>query len=180
MHKPIKRFFILAALIAAAISTTARAGLFDDNDARKAINTLTAQQQSDKAAHEAQFSRIDANIRSIETSIKNLGLVELAGQIDSLKADIKSLRGQQEVLTNSIETTQKKQRDFYLDLDSRIKRLEETAAAPPPAPVSVAPPAVAPVVAAPAPTPAPVVVSAPPVESRSVPQPPPMPGTKKK
>ncbi|MGB8338211.1 MAG: YbgF trimerization domain-containing protein [Burkholderiales bacterium] len=161
----------------------AHAGLFDDDDARKAINTLNTQQKADKAANEAQFARIDANVKAIENSVKSLGLVELVAQIDALKTEIKSLRGQQEVLNNSIEITQKKQRDFYLDLDSRIKRLEET---PQPAPVSSLPPATVtssvPVITS-SPTtvitssPAPVV-SAPPVNT--VPQPPAMPGTKKK
>jgi TolA-binding protein len=176
-----KLFFGLMLLVLA--SANAQAGLFDDDDARKAINTLNTQMKADKAANEAQFSRIDANVKSIENSVKSLGLVELAAQIDSLKTEIKSLRGQQEVLNNSIETTQKKQRDFYLDLDSRIKRLED---APPPAPVSSLPPATVisstPVITS---TPATVVTSSPaPVISApqviSVPQPPTMPGTKKK
>jgi TolA-binding protein len=172
------------ALVLAGLATTsAHAGLFDDDDARKAINTLNTQQKAEKAANEAQFARIDANVKSIENSVKSLGLVELVAQIDALKTEIKSLRGQQEVLNNSIETTQKKQRDFYLDLDSRIKRLEET---PAPAPVSSLPPATVisstPVTAS-SPTtmitssPAPVI-AAPPVTT--VPQPPTMPGTKKK
>jgi TolA-binding protein len=171
-------------LVLASLTTAcAHAGLFDDDDARKAINTLNTQQKAEKAANEAQFARIDANVKSIENSVKSLGLVELVAQIDALKTEIKSLRGQQEVLNNSIETTQKKQRDFYLDLDSRIKRLEET---PAPAPVSSLPPATVisstPVITS-SPTtvisssPAPVN-TAPPVNT--VPQPPAMPGTKKK
>jgi TolA-binding protein len=175
-------FGLLSAFI---LSGVAHAGLFDDDDARKAVNTLNATQKADKAANDAQFARVDANIKSIETSIKNLGLVELAGQIESLKSEIKALRGQNEVLTNSIEVTQKKQRDFYLDLDSRIKRLEEASVAPPPAPTSAAP-VTAPTITSSAPaatsgTSAPMtssaVITAP---SRAVPEPPLMPGTKKK
>ncbi len=175
---------ILSLMFLTLANVQVQAGIFDDDDARKAINTLNTQLKAEKSANEAQFSRIDANVKSIENSVKSLGLVELVAQIDALKTEIKSLRGQQEVLNNSIETTQKKQRDFYLDLDSRIKRLEE---APPPAPVSSLPPATVtsstPVITtAPATvissSPAPVV-STPPVVN-SVPQPPTMPGTKKK
>lgn len=170
-------------LVLAGLATTAQAGIFDDDDARKAINTLNTQMKAEKTANEAQFARIDANVKSIENSVKSLGLVELVAQIDALKTEIKSLRGQQEVLNNSIETTQKKQRDFYLDLDSRIKRLEETPAPPPvsslpPAtvigstPVTTSSPATV-ITSSPAP-----VIAAPPVIT--VPQPPTMPGTKKK
>jgi tol-pal system protein YbgF len=37
-----------------------------------------------------------------------------------------------EVLLNEIEATQKRQRDFYVDLDTRLRKLEATAAAPVP------------------------------------------------
>lgn len=172
------KVILLGLSLAMLTATGVHAGLFDDDEARKAINTLTAQQKAEKAANEAQFARIDANVKSIETSVKSLGLVELVGQIDALKTEIKSLRGQQEVLNNSIETTQKKQRDFYLDLDSRIKRLEE-APVPASAPVSSMPPGAVSGGGALI-NPSPAVVAAPADTRNSIPQPPSMPGTKKK
>jgi tol-pal system protein YbgF len=38
------------------------------------------------------------------------------------------LRGQLEVLSNDVDATQKRQKDFYVDLDSRLRRLEAKAA----------------------------------------------------
>jgi tol-pal system protein YbgF len=50
-------------------------------------------------------------------------------QIEGLNAEIARLRGQLEVLANENQQIQKRQRDFYLDLDSRLKRLEGTSGA---------------------------------------------------
>jgi hypothetical protein len=45
--------------------------------------------------------------------------VDFANQIEAVKADIAKLRGQIEVLTYELEATQKRQKDFYVDLDNR-------------------------------------------------------------
>jgi hypothetical protein len=55
--------------------------------------------------------------------------VDFANQIEAVKADIAKLRGQIEVLTYELEATQKRQKDFYVDLDNRVRKLET---APPP------------------------------------------------
>ena len=46
-------------------------------------------------------------------------------QIETLNADINRLRGQLEVISNSLENAQKRQRDMYLDLDTRMRRIEQ-------------------------------------------------------
>jgi TolA-binding protein len=51
-------------------------------------------------------------------------VVELVRQLEGVNAEIARLRGQLEVLANENQQIQKRQRDFYLDLDSRLKRLE--------------------------------------------------------
>jgi tol-pal system protein YbgF len=102
----------------------AHAGLFDDEEARKRISDLKT--QVDQAQR-----RTDDRLLQIEDSIKNLGMVELLRQLELLKEDLARLRGQIEVLANGQEQLGKKQRDFYLDLDSRLRRLEGGAPASP-------------------------------------------------
>lgn len=116
-----------AAAVAAVLP--ARAGLFDDDEARRRIDSLRkelAQQGKDN----------EARITKLEETIRNIGVVELVRQNDDLNAELARLRGQIEVLTNDNQQLQKRQRDFYLDIDSRLKRLEgapagTTSAAPP-------------------------------------------------
>jgi len=58
------------------------------------------------------------------------GVIELMNQIEALNADLNRLRGQIEVLNNSLENAQRRQRDMYLDLDTRLRRVEPAAGDP--------------------------------------------------
>jgi tol-pal system protein YbgF len=55
---------------------------------------------------------------------QNRGVIELMNQIEALNTDLNRLRGQIEVLNNSLENAQRRQRDMYLDLDTRLRRIE--------------------------------------------------------
>lgn len=57
---------------------------------------------------------------------QNRSIIELMNQIEALNTDINGLRGQIEVLNNSLENAQRRQRDMYLDLDTRLRRIEGT------------------------------------------------------
>lgn len=92
------------------------AGMFDDNEARQRIEKLRTD--------------VDALTERVERGSKNQ--IDFANQMEALKSDLARIRGQLEVLLNDIETTQKRQRDFYVDLDTRLRKLETAAAAPPP------------------------------------------------
>jgi tol-pal system protein YbgF len=106
-----------AAILFALAAGAAQAGLFDDDEARKRIEEIRAEQA--RSARETS-----ERIGKVEESVRNIGVVELLRQIEGLNAEIARLRGQLEVLGNQNEQIQKRQRDFYLDLDSRLKRLE--------------------------------------------------------
>ena len=67
--------------------------------------------------------------RPAQPDAKSRSVVELMNQIETLNADINRLRGQLEVLNNSLENAQKRQRDMYLDLDSRMRRIEQPGSA---------------------------------------------------
>lgn len=103
--------------ITVAAALPARAGLFDDDEARRRVDLLRkelAQQGKDN----------EARIAKLEETIRNIGVVELVRQLDDLNSEIARLRGQIEVLSNDNQQLQKRQRDFYVDIDSRLKRLE--------------------------------------------------------
>jgi TolA-binding protein len=55
--------------------------------------------------------------------------LELADQIELLKTEIARLRGENEVLSNDLANAIKRQKDFYVDLDNRLRKLEPHAAA---------------------------------------------------
>jgi len=157
--RPLPLRSVAAALLAACLfAPSARAALFDDEEARKRIEA------TNQRLTQVQ-KQLDERISALEAQLKSQGLVELFGQVEQLKSDVARLRGQIEVLNHELEQSQKRQRDLYVDLDSRLRRLEgglgaapaltgpgaPTAPAgapagaasgtqPPPAPVAAAPP----------------------------------------
>jgi tol-pal system protein YbgF len=86
----------------------ARAGLFDDNEARQQIRDM-------QAAFEA---RIDTQSKA---------QLELATQIMGLREEISRLRGEIETLNYENAQAKKRLQDLYLDLDSRLSRVEAAA-----------------------------------------------------
>jgi tol-pal system protein YbgF len=144
-----------------ALALPTRAGLFDDDEARRQV----AQQQKRTDDLRAQVDMIAGRMAKVEDSLKNQPVLDLANQMEALREELKSLRGQIEVVNNSIESAAKRQRDMYVDLDTRLRRFEQAATAVPPAPITT-PPAGAPGAAAPQPSgaaaaPAPQAATAP-------------------
>jgi len=52
-------------------------------------------------------------------------VIELSNLIDGLRQDIANLRGQIEVLSNRIDGLDKRQKDLYVDLDTRLRKFEQ-------------------------------------------------------
>jgi tol-pal system protein YbgF len=113
----LRRVVLAGVLAAAAAAIPARAGLFDDAEARRRIDLLRNELSQQGKENEARIAKLEESIRSI-------GVIELVRQLEDLNAELARLRGQLEVLANENQQIQKRQRDFYLDLDSRLKRLE--------------------------------------------------------
>ncbi|MGD8789077.1 MAG: tol-pal system protein YbgF [Burkholderiales bacterium] len=51
-------------------------------------------------------------------------MVQLMNQLDELNRELSKLRGKVEELSNSILNAEKRQKDMYLDLDTRLRRIE--------------------------------------------------------
>ena len=141
----------VATLVLAGAAFPSHAGIFDDDEARRRIEMLRAELAQQGRDNEARIIKLEEQIR-------NIGVVELLRQLEQVNAELARLRGLLEVVGNENQQLQKRQRDFYLDIDSRLKRLEGAGAAPAvpagaapapgtPPPVSAAPPVVEPVAA---------------------------------
>lgn len=132
--------WLVAAALAAALPSAVEAQLFTDTESRKAIaaqrETIAAQQQQ-IADLARQSGELSTRINQLENALKAQSLLEVLNQVEALQAEMRKLRGQQEVLANAIETAVRRQRDMYIDVDSRIKRVEAAAAAPAAPPAAV-------------------------------------------
>ncbi len=112
MMKFTPKALVLALL--AALSMQAQAGIFDDDEARKAILDLRAKVEN--ITRELQTR--------LETKTDKSSTLDLVAQHEQTLQEIAKLRGQLEVLANDIATLQKRQRDLYTDLDARLRKLE--------------------------------------------------------
>ena len=129
---------VLACLIGFAAAPAFAQGLFDDNEARRRIEALRQQVSDGQRLVEERLAKIEAAVGS--TTEKN-AVLELASQIDTLRGEIARMRGQLEVATHQVEVADKRQKDLYLDIDTRLRKLEQSqeqaaaaaAAAQPPA-----------------------------------------------
>lgn len=93
------------------------AALFDDKGARQEL-----------AAQREQMKILEASITKLEEA-NNQTIIGLHNQIEELRHEVSKLIGQIEVLANDIELSQDRQKDFYIDLDSRLMRIEQPDAA---------------------------------------------------
>lgn len=117
MKRRVLQRLLVATALAACAALPAYAGMFDDDEARLRVEKL----RSDLAE---QGKRLDAAATAASRS-----QIELANQIEQVKTDMAKLRGQIEVLSYELDATQKRQKDFYVDLDNRLRKLETTSSA---------------------------------------------------
>ena len=99
----------IAFLVSALGAASAHAGMFDDEEARRLIKDTAIKT-------EARFDQ------------QGKTLLDLANQLQRQSEEIARLRGQVETLTYELETAKKRQQDFYLDLDTRLRKAEPQSA----------------------------------------------------
>ncbi len=123
----------LCALACAAAMGSAHAGLFDDEEARKAIVDLRARiSQVDDAgkartaelaaAQAAQKQSHDALMEQL-TALRR-GLLDLNNQLEAMRGELAKLRGNDEQLGRELAEIQKRQRDVAQSLDERVRKIE--------------------------------------------------------
>ncbi|KVE35374.1 tol-pal system protein YbgF [Burkholderia sp. TSV86] len=93
---------------AALAAAPAHAGLFDDDEARRAV--LDLRSKTDNLT-----SQLSAAQRTI---------LDQSGRLDQLNQQVATLRGENEDLTNRLTTLERQQKEYYTDLDTRLKKFE--------------------------------------------------------
>lgn len=103
--------FPLRALACVALCVAAgsvQAALFADDDARRAI-----------IEQREQLTGINDALEQGRRAV-----LQLQGQLDALRAELAAERGKTEALQNQVEQLQRSQKDYYGNLDARIKQVE--------------------------------------------------------
>ena len=100
-----RKVLCLSVALALLGALPARAALFDDDEARRQIKDLSLRSEE----------RIDTLSK---------GQIDLLNQIQALREENAKLRGLLENLGFELESTKKRQQDFYGDLDARLRKIE--------------------------------------------------------
>lgn len=101
----------------------AHAGLFDDEEARRAI--LDLRQRIDQLKQESEQKLADETRRASDESAQLRRVIaDLQNQLEANRAEIAKLRGQDEQLARDVAELQRKQKDGAQLLDDRLRKLE--------------------------------------------------------
>lgn len=98
-----------------SVAAQASAGLFSDDDARAQIQRL-----------ETRVDQLEKTNIKLEDANKqqNGSMLDLLTQIESLNQELRKLRGQAEELEHNLLDAKNRQKDFYVDLDTRVRHFE--------------------------------------------------------
>jgi len=111
----------------------AHAGLFDDDEARKAILELRSRIAQNDEATKARLTELSTQIAQLREQNQQLveqlqalrrSLLELNNHIESVRAESAKLRGSDEQLARELSELQRRQRDVVQGIDERMRRLE--------------------------------------------------------
>ena len=135
------RVLLLAGLCVAGGQS--HAGLFSDDEAREQIRQLEARASKleETSKQQAEINKQQAEVNKQQTR----SMLDLQTQIEAQNAELRRMQGQNEELVHGLQDAEKRQKDFYIDLDTRVRHFESTEAAalaaPPPPPPAADDPA---------------------------------------
>lgn len=104
---------------AALFAPAARAGLFDDDEARRAILDIRQKIEQNSERQRAGQQQLGEQIDQLKRS-----LLDLNNQLEQMRGDNATLRGQNEELARIVSELQRKQKDLQAGVDDRMRRIE--------------------------------------------------------
>jgi tol-pal system protein YbgF len=115
-----------AAMLSLAAIPQARAGLFDDEEARKAILDLRARIQANDDRSQAGLAEQGKAQAALLEQVNALrrSVLELNAQLETQRADNAKLRGTQEQLARDVADLQRLVKDVSKGLDDRLRAME--------------------------------------------------------
>jgi tol-pal system protein YbgF len=120
------RTLMAAAVLGLLVAAPAVAGLFDDEEARKAILDLRARiAQNDELskARVAELSSANAQLLEQVNALRR-SLLDLNNQLELLRSDMARLRGTDEQIQRELADLQRRQKDLGQVIDDRFRKLE--------------------------------------------------------
>ena len=116
----------LALGVLSALAGPAHAGLFDDEEARKAIvdlrNRVTAVEDGGKA-RAAEAATANAQLLEQLGALRR-SMLDLNNQLEAMRGELAKLRGNDEQMAREVADIQRRQKDTTQALDDRVRKIE--------------------------------------------------------
>ena len=112
--------FLVVDLFVSLRAVPPSAGLFADDDARKQVQQLEGRVVKLEQALAASDADKEQYVRS---------MLDLQMQMEAVNTELRKMRGQNEEFAHDLQDAEKRQKDFYIDLDTRLRHIEAGAAA---------------------------------------------------
>lgn len=104
----------LLLLVSCVLFGQAHAALFVDEETAKQVKEL-----------EGRISLLE-DAQKQRTQV----MLEIQTQLDTMSEEVRKLQGRNEELLHDVQDAEKRQKDFYIDLDSRLRRFEASGVQP--------------------------------------------------
>lgn len=114
---------MLVALVLTAGAASSSAGLFDDDEARKAILDLRARVDAVRVDSDARIAQEGRRLNDENAQLRK-GMLDLQNQIEALRAEVAKLRGQDEQLQREVADLQRRQKEMVQGTDERLRQFE--------------------------------------------------------
>ncbi|HEX4509862.1 MAG TPA: tol-pal system protein YbgF [Burkholderiaceae bacterium] len=119
---PIQRLRLLRAAACAALlagAAAAHAGIFDDDEARRAILDLRTRITALEDARRTHDAQVDQTIKQLQDS-----LLDMSNQNEQLRSQLAQMRGDSEQLARNVADVQRTQKDLQQGVNDRLKAVE--------------------------------------------------------
>jgi tol-pal system protein YbgF len=108
-----------AAALMVACMGNASAGLFDDEEARKAILDLRQKVQATEQKLAEETRRASEEAAQLQRN-----LIDLQSQLDLTRTELSKMRGQEEQMARDVAEIQRQQKDAVQNVDERLRKFE--------------------------------------------------------
>lgn len=109
----------LLGVLLAGLFFSSHAALFDDDEARRAILDLRQKVDASQQRAAEDLQKVNEDNAQLRRSI-----LDLANQLETLRADLAKLRGQDEQIARDVAEVQRKQKDLTQGVDDRLRKFE--------------------------------------------------------
>src|SRR2546423_3798190 len=109
-------------LSCATAFNVAAQGLFDDNEARRRIDRLREEMVANQRDVAEQLKKLNEGMAGASD---RSALLQISQQVETLSNQLARMRGQLETLANPAQTAERRQKDLYPDIGTRLRQLEQ-------------------------------------------------------